>query len=289
MRMAPETTLAAENIAYAYGDITAVDHISFQIDRGEVLGFLGPNGAGKTTTLKMLIGLLSPQEGSITILGEDMVRNREKIQAQIGVCFEEKSLYEDMSAASNLKFFASLFGIKDLDTAGLLERVGLPEDRKDRVSNYSKGMKQRLMVARALVNRPQVLFLDEPTDGLDPVSSEAIRTVVMEEKARGVTVFLTTHDMMEADKLSDHVAFINEGEIAALDTPENLKHEYGKRVLKIRYHLEGELREEELPLEEEETGRRTQEILGSFDVLDMHTEEATLEDIFIQLTGKKLK
>jgi len=287
--MAPETTLAAEKIAYAYGDIQAVDHISFEIGRGEVLGFLGPNGAGKTTTLKMLIGLLAPQDGSITILGEDMVKNREKIQAQIGVCFEEKSLYEDMSAASNLRFFAALFGIKDLDTAGLLGRVGLSEDRKDRVSNYSKGMKQRLMVARALVNRPQVLFLDEPTDGLDPVSSEAIRKVVIEEKARGVTVFLTTHDMMEADKLSDHVAFINEGEIAALDTPENLKHAYGKRVLKIRYHSDGELREEELSLDEGETALRTREILQGYDVLDMHTEEATLEDIFIQLTGKALK
>jgi ABC-2 type transport system ATP-binding protein len=287
--MAPETTLAAEKIAYAYGDILAVDHISFSVGSGEILGFLGPNGAGKTTTLKMLIGLLSPREGSITILGEDMVKKREKIQAQIGVCFEEKSLYEDMSAAANLRFFASLFGIKDLDTTGLLERVGLPEDRKDKVANYSKGMKQRLMVARALVNQPKVLFLDEPTDGLDPVSSEAIRMVIMEEKAKGVTVFLTTHDMMEADKLSDHVAFINEGQIAAFDTPENLKHQYGKRVLKIRFHKDSELVEKEFPLDDSEVGRNVQEILADYDVLDMHTEEATLEDIFIQLTGKKLK
>jgi ABC-2 type transport system ATP-binding protein len=287
--MTLETTLAAEGIAYSYDKLIAVDHISFSVGMGEVLGFLGPNGAGKTTTLKMLIGLLAPQEGSITILGEDMVKNREKIQAQIGVCFEEKSLYEDMSAAANLNFFASLFGIKDLDTASLLERVGLPADRKDKVANYSKGMKQRLMVARALVNQPQVLFLDEPTDGLDPVSSEAIRTVVMEEKAKGATVFLTTHDMMEADKLSDHVAFINEGEIAALDTPENLKHLYGKRILRVRYHADGELLQEELPLEDERTGSRLQEILDGHEVLDMHTEEATLEDIFIQLTGKKLK
>jgi ABC-2 type transport system ATP-binding protein len=287
--MAGEASIIAEGIAYSYGKLLAVDHISFSVDMGRVLGFLGPNGAGKTTTLKMLIGLLAPQEGSITILGEDMVKKREKVQAQIGVCFEEKSLYEDMSAVANLRFFASLFGIKDLDTAGLLERVGLPEDRKDKVSNYSKGMKQRLMVARALVNQPQVLFLDEPTDGLDPVSSEAIRSVVMEEKAKGVTVFLTTHDMMEADKLSDHVAFISEGEIAAFDTPENLKHQYGKRILKIRYHADGELVEEEFPLDDRQAGRRIQEILAGYDVLDMHTEEATLEDIFIQLTGKKLK
>ena len=284
-----EATLKAENIVYSYGDILAVDRISFHIDQGEILGFLGPNGAGKTTTMKMLVGLLTPQEGTVSILGKDIVTKKEEIQGEIGVCFEEKSLYEDMSAAANLKFFASLFGIKDLDTAALLDRVGLPDDRKDHVSNYSKGMKQRLMVARALVNRPKVLFLDEPTDGLDPVSSEAIRSVIMEEKANGVTVFLTTHDMMEADKLSDRVVFINEGNIAACDSPDNLKHQYGKSILRMRYHSDGELVEEELPLEDEQAGGRIQEILASYDVLDMHTEEATLEDIFIQLTGKKLE
>jgi ABC-2 type transport system ATP-binding protein len=287
--MEPEATLKAENIVYSYDSILAVDHISFHIGQGEILGFLGPNGAGKTTTLKMLVGLLVPQEGTVAILGKDIVRDKGEIQARIGVCFEEKSLYEDMSAAANLRFFASLFGEKDLDTAALQRRVGLPDDRKDHVANYSKGMKQRLMVARALVNQPKVLFLDEPTDGLDPVSSEAIRSVIMEEKAKGVTVFLTTHDMMEADKLSDRVVFLSDGNIAACDSPDNLKHQYGKRILKMRYHKGGELVEEELPLEDMQAGRRIQEILASYDVLDMHTEEATLEDIFIQLTGKKLE
>jgi ABC-2 type transport system ATP-binding protein len=287
--MAEEIFILAEDITYSYNKNLAVDHISFDVGMGKILGFLGPNGAGKTTTLKMLIGLLAPQDGRIAILGKDIVKDREEVQSQIGVCFEEKSLYEDMSAAANLKFFASLFGIKDLDPAGLLERVDLPTDRKDHVSNYSKGMKQRLMIARALVNQPKVLFLDEPTDGLDPVSSEAIRSVVLEEKAKGSTVFLTTHDMMEADKLSDHVAFISDGKIAAFDTPENLKHQYGKRVLRIRYHKEGELIEEELPLEDAQAGPRIERILADYDVLDMHTEEATLEDIFIQITGKKLE
>lgn len=287
--MPRETPILVEDVAYSYDKLLAVDRISFQVEMGEILGFLGPNGAGKTTTLKMLVGLLAPQEGRIAILGKDIVRSKSEVQSRIGAYFEEKSLYEDMSAVANLKFFASLFGIKDLDAAGLLKRVGLSDDRKDRVSNYSKGMKQRLMIARALVNQPEVLFLDEPTDGLDPVSSEAIRTVILEEKANGVTVFLTTHDMMEADKLSDHVAFISEGKIVTSDTPDNLKHHYGKRVLKIRYHKDNKLIEEELPLEDKQTGRRIEEILGDYDVLDMHTEEASLEDIFIQLTGKKLE
>lgn len=175
-----------ENISCSYGDIKAVDGISFRIPEGQILGFLGPNGAGKTTTLKMLIGLLKPQSGRIIILGMDAAKEVEKYQARIGVCFEEKNLYEDMSAQENLRFFASLYGIKRPDVDGLLERVGLAANRRDRVSNFSKGMKQRLMIARALVNRPDVLFLDEPTDGLDPVSAEIIRDVILEEKNRGV-------------------------------------------------------------------------------------------------------
>jgi ABC-2 type transport system ATP-binding protein len=280
--------ISVENIAYSYDDKLAVDHISFNIGEGEVLGFLGPNGAGKTTTLKMLIGLLTPQEGQITILGMDAARDLKRIQAQIGVCFEEKNLYEEMSAVENLTFFASLFGITKLDTAALLKRVDLPLERKDRVMNYSKGMKQRLMIARTLVNRPKILFLDEPTDGLDPVSAEAIRKVILEEKARGVTVFLTTHDMMEADRLSDRVAFINDGKIAALDSPENLKHQYGKRILKVRYRADGAVQEEELALENRTIGQRIDEISSRHTVLDMHTEEATLEDIFIRFTGRTL-
>ena len=283
-----EAIVKVESVAYAYNGTLAVDHISFEVGAGEVLGFLGPNGAGKTTTLKMLIGLLPVQEGRVSILGMDITRQHKDVQSRIGVCFEEKNLYEDMSAAENLKFFASLFGVRDFDPDPLLERVGLPLDRRDRVSNFSKGMKQRLMVARSLVNRPDILFLDEPTDGLDPVSSKAVRTVVTEEKARGAAVFLTTHDMMEADVLSDRVAFINEGKIAALDTPDNLKHQFGRRVVKVRYYDGDELTGEELSLDEEGTARKVEDILAEHRVLDMHTEEATLEDIFIQLTGRRL-
>lgn len=284
-----EKVIEAKNIAYSYNKKLAVDHISFGIGKGEILGFLGPNGAGKTTTLKMLTGQLLPQDGEISVLGIDVQKDVRKIKSQIGVCFEEKNLYEDMSAVENLTFFASLFGIKNFDVKFLLKRVGLSVDRKDRVLNYSKGMKQRLMVARALVNEPQVLFLDEPTDGLDPVSAEDIRNVILEEKRKGVTVFLTTHDMMEADKLSDRVAFINEGKIAALDTPDNLKHQYGKRVLKIRYLEDKDVKEEEINLESEDIGRNIQDMLSKNNVLDMHTEEATLEDIFKLLTGRKLE
>ena len=218
-----QNAIIADNLTYLYGDLVAVDHISFSVARGEILGFLGPNGAGKTTTVKILTGQLKPKEGKATLLDMDVTRNVERVQAEIGVCFEETNLYQRMSAIENLKLFARLFGVTDFDGYALLKRVGLAGREKDRVENYSKGMKQRLMVARSLVSQPQILFLDEPTAGLDPTSSEAIRNIILEERKRGATIFLTTHDMMEADKLSDRVAFMNQGKIVALDTPHNLK------------------------------------------------------------------
>ncbi|HUV53355.1 MAG TPA: ABC transporter ATP-binding protein, partial [Dehalococcoidia bacterium] len=226
--------IVAEELTYWYGELVAVDHISFNVAEGEILGFLGPNGAGKTTVIKMLTGQLRPKAGKATLLGMDIAKNVEKVQGDIGVCFEETNLYEQMSAIENLRLFARLFGVQSFDAEALLRRVDLAGRGRDRVATYSKGMKQRLMVARSLVNRPRVLFLDEPTAGLDPTSSEAIRNIILEERERGATVFLTTHDMLEADKLSDRVAFMNQGKIVALDTPHNLKQQYGKRALKAK-------------------------------------------------------
>jgi ABC-2 type transport system ATP-binding protein len=226
-----EKSIVVENLTYRYGDLLAVDHISFEVTAGEILGFLGPNGAGKTTTVKMLTGQLRPQEGRAVLLGHDVARETQQVQSLIGVCFEQTNLYEQMSALDNLKLFAELFGVNDFDGYALLQRIGLAGREKDRVANYSKGMKQRLMVARSLVNKPEIIFLDEPTAGLDPVSSETIGNIILEERERGATIFLTTHDMWEADKLSDRVAFMNQGRIEAMDTPHNLKQKYGKRSL----------------------------------------------------------
>jgi ABC-2 type transport system ATP-binding protein len=282
-------TIVAENLTYHYGDLVAVDHIDFSVGEGEILSFLGPNGAGKTTTVKMLTGQLRPKEGSATLLGLDVVHHTEKVQAQIGVCFEIANLYEQMSAEENLVLFARLFGVKDFDATVLLQRVGLGGREKERVSTYSKGMKQRLMVARSLLNRPRILFLDEPTEGLDPVSAETIRNIILEERARGATVFLTTHDMVEADKLSDRVAFIDQGQIAALDTPHNLKQQYGKRALRAQVTgPEGKLTSLEIDLDEPGTAQSVRELFERQQVVTIHSEEASLEDIFIQITGRGL-
>jgi ABC-type multidrug transport system ATPase subunit len=279
--------LRAEDLRYAYGDRVAVDGVSLAIAPGEVLGLLGPNGAGKSTVIKMLSGQLPPGGGRIEILGMAMPADRTAIQARIGVCFEEKNLYPTLSGRENLAFFARLFGLHDADLDGLLDRVGLADRAGDRVSGYSKGMQQRLMVARALVNQPDVLFLDEPTAGLDPVSARAIRGLVREEAERGAAVLLTTHDMHEADELSNRVAFINEGRILASDVPEELKLAHGERSVRLRFRTSDGIEEEVVPLDGD-TGAALRELLEREGLLTVHTEEATLEDVFVAFAGRRL-
>jgi len=283
-----DPAIRADGLSFSYGDHLAVDGVGFTVAPGEILGFLGPNGAGKSTTIKMLTGQLKPDRGTVEILGYDGVKDRARIQPHIGVSFEEKNLYTEMSGKENLVFFGRLFGISDLEPGALLRRVDLADRANDRVSSYSKGMRQRLMVARSLVNRPEVLFLDEPTAGLDPVSARAIRAIVREEAKRGAAVLLTTHDMHEADELSDRVAFINEGKVLALDTPENLKLEYGKRAVRVRSRRDGEVVETVIALDEEGASRRVEEAVATEGLLSVHTEEASLEDIFVMFAGRGL-
>ncbi|MFA5015193.1 MAG: ABC transporter ATP-binding protein [Actinomycetota bacterium] len=284
-----EYAIIAEDLTYYYGDLIAVNHIDFKVARGEILGFLGPNGAGKTTTINILTGQMKPKGGRAILLGTDVAEDVKKVKGDIGVCFETTNLYEQMSAIENLNLFARLFGIKSFDAGKLLSRVGLEGRGKDRVETYSKGMKQRLMVARSIVNQPQILFLDEPTAGLDPTSSLAIHNIIIQERDRGATVFLTTHDMVEADKLSDRVAFMNKGKIVALDTPLNLKQQYGKRALNAKVLTPGgKLEDREIALDAADTPGSVKELFSNEKVVTVHSREATLEDIFIKITGRGL-
>jgi ABC-2 type transport system ATP-binding protein len=281
--------IEVQDLTYSYGDVRAVNGLSFSVAPGEILGFLGPNGAGKSTTIKMLTGQLPPESGEIRILEMGHARQREQIQARIGVCFEEKNLYENMTGEENLRFYASLFGIGNLDAGDLLRQVGLADRARDRVAKYSKGMRQRLMMARTLVNTPDVLFLDEPTDGLDPVSAQAIRTLIRKEAARGAAVLLTTHDMHEADELSDRVAFINQGRLYALDTPESLKLAHGRRAVKVRVRAGDGVEETTVSLDDAAAGEALKAAVASAGLMTIHTEEATLEQIFIEMTGRGLQ
>jgi ABC-2 type transport system ATP-binding protein len=209
-------------------EVTAVDDVSFDIQAGELFGLLGPNGAGKTTTVKMLTTLLIPTAGTATILGFDVVKRAEEIRKRIGFIFGgERGLYWRLSGVDNLRYFASLYGV-DPEVSKkripfLLELVGLQGRGDEKVGGYSRGMKQRLHVARTLLHDPEVLFLDEPTIGLDPVGAREFRQVILDLQSQKKTILLTTHYMFEADALCDRIAVINHGRIVALDTPGGLK------------------------------------------------------------------
>ncbi len=210
-----QNAIVAESLVYRYGSLTAVDGISFSVAEGEILGFLGPNGAGKTTTARMLTGQSRPHGGRALLLGLDVARETSAVQAQIGVCFEITNLYEQMTGIENLTLFGKLYGVRDLDAQALLRRVGLDGRGRDRVGGYSKGMKQRLMVARALVHRPRILFLDEPTTYLDIGQKYEMLELVRQVNRLGKTVVMVLHDLSLAFSYSHQVVVLEKGAIAA--------------------------------------------------------------------------
>ena len=263
----------------------AVSDISFSVEPGSIFGFLGPSGAGKSTIQNIMTGLLKLQTGEV-LYRERSVRELDKrFFNRIGVSFEQSNLYASLTGLENLRYYAALFSVPTIQPMELLERVGLREDANKRVSNYSKGMRQRLTVARALINRPDYLFLDEPTSGLDPRTAVSIRELIQEQKARGAAVFLTTHNMELADVLSDTVAFLYGGVIAACDTPEALKRRYGRRDVRVRYRENGEELERIFPLDDRAA---LTQFLTTADIVKLHSQEATLEEIFLQVTGREL-
>ena len=218
--------IEVKDLTRNHNGLCAVDKITFDVEPGEIFGYLGPNGAGKTTTIRMLTGQLRPTSGSARVMGCDVVAEREALKPLIGVVFDSQNLYERMSARDNLKFYARLYRVDKSRVEQVLEQVGLTQRAGDKLSKYSNGMKQRLLIGRALLHEPRVLFLDEPTRGLDPNIARDIREIVQELAAAGMTIFLTTHYMEEAEQLSRRVAIIDQGQIVALDSPENLIKEY---------------------------------------------------------------
>ncbi|MDH5481707.1 MAG: ATP-binding cassette domain-containing protein [Candidatus Bathyarchaeota archaeon] len=222
-----DNAIEVSNLTKYYGKLLAVDHVSFEVKSGEVFGFLGPNGAGKTTTLRMLTGLTKPTSGAAAVAGFDILRESTTAKEHIGLVPEVSNLYDEMSAWDNLIFAAQLYGVpkkeREKRTKESLELFGLYERRRDHVGNFSKGMKRRLTIAAALIHKPAIFFLDEPTTGLDVQSSRMIRNLIKELNEGGATIFLTTHYIEEADQLCQRVAIINQGKIVALDNPEKLK------------------------------------------------------------------
>lgn len=302
--------IEATELTKYYASFLAVDHISFDVKQGEIFGFLGPNGAGKTTTTKMLTGQTRPTSGTLTVAGKDMVRDSIEAKESIGVVPENSNVYDEMSAWNNLIFAAQLYRVpknkREKKAKELLELFGLYERRKDRAGVFSKGMKRRLTIAAALVHMPNLLFLDEPTSGLDVQSSRMIRNLIKDLNKTGVTVFLTTHYIEEADQLCQRIAMINKGKIVAVDSPEKLKASVEKhQIIEVSFDQTRNLEQKLSNLRDTEKVvqfgdkfrlhvRNTSEavpLLADFarenglKIVSINTLSPSLEDVFVEVTG----
>ena len=274
--------IEVEQLTRTFHTRTAVNHITFGVNKGTIFGFLGPNGAGKTTTIRMLTGQLRPTSGQGRVVGYDVLTQRDELKSCIGVVSEHQNLYERMSARENLLFMARLYGVARQRVDEVLQQVRLEDRAKDKIGTFSNGMKQRILIARAILHRPQVLFLDEPTRGLDPSIGQQVRNLIEELARDGMTIFLTTHYMEEADQLCDQVAFFDQGSIVALDTPKALKLAYGQRSVQVGLQDGSTIN---LALDDPVEGRQLGELAAAGRIQTIHSTEATLEDVFLQLTG----
>ncbi len=283
--------ISVKNLTFSYpqGRVQALKGLDFSVEPGEIFGFLGPSGAGKSTTQKILIGLLKGYQGNIAVCGKELRDWRSDYYERIGVGFELPNHYLKLTALENLNYFRSLYSGPSDDPQRLLEMVGLGEDGKTLVAQYSKGMRMRLNFVRALLHRPQLLFLDEPTSGLDPVNSRIIKDIIMQKKAEGTTIFLSTHNMNIADELCDRVAFIIDGSIKVIDTPKALKLRYGERKVRVEYRVNGHIEGEDFALDGLAGNRQFFNVLERNRIETIHTQETTLESIFIRLTGRSLE
>lgn len=277
--------IEANQLCKNFKDKAAVRSLSFSVEEGEIFGLLGHNGAGKTTTIRLLTGQILPTSGQCSVAGFNSATEQSLLKPIIGVVSETQNLYERMTAFENLALFAHLYGVKKKRVDEMLEFVNLQNRSKDKVETFSNGMKQRLLIARALLHKPDVIFLDEPSRGLDPTSAKEIRNAIKDLANSGATVFLTTHNMEEADDLCHRVAFIKNGELIALDSPQNLKLQHGKRMLSVTFANQENI---VIPLMDGKTLSQFFAQLDSKEIQTIHSQEATLEDVFINLAGREM-
>ncbi|MBE3000684.1 ABC transporter ATP-binding protein [Nocardiopsis sp. HNM0947] len=270
----------------ASGD--AVRQMDFTVAQGEVFGFLGPSGAGKSTVQRVLTRLLRSYDGHVRVLGRPLPAWGRDYYEHIGVGFELPAEFTRLTASENLEVFASLYRGPVADPAELLDRVDLEAAAHQRLNTFSKGMRMRLSLARALLNRPRLLFLDEPTSGQDPVRAARLREVIRAEADRGATVFLTTHDMRTAQDLCDRLAFVVGGRIAAIDTPDGFRRRYGRPGVVAEYTIGGRPFRRTFGLEDLGAGGELSELVTSGAVTTLHTREATLDDVFAAITEVRL-
>ncbi len=309
MKEASMHIIEAKGLTKYYGNLLAVNKLDFHVEKGEIFGFLGPNGAGKTTTIRMLTGILEPSAGTIKIFGYDMRKEKIKVREKTGIVPEMANPYIDLSALQNLKLIGGLYGMKKRDTRErsemLLKLFDLWDRKGQKARGFSKGMKQRLSLAMAMLPDPELLFLDEPTSGLDVMSAKMIKNVIRDENARGKTIFMSTHNMEDANELCNRVAIINRGKMVAIDTPEKIKKiDSAHMVIEVSldpFKFDGksighaekiEMMGDKAKIYTKDADAVIKEIVKyaesrGLKIISLSTQRPSLEDVFMHLTGGK--
>ena len=281
-----EKVIEIESLTKHFSDKTALDDLSFYIKQKEIFGLLGPSGSGKTTMIKILTGQMKPSTGSTSLLGIPSEKLKQKNTFQkVGIMTDNSGLYDRLTVKDNLKLFCKIFSVSENRIHRALELVNLGDEQNKKVALLSKGMKQRVLLARTFLHQPEILFLDEPTSALDPVNTQAIYSALKDMNRDGATIFLTTHDMVEADTLCDRVAFLNRGHIQLLGSPKSIKQRFADQTLTIE-SLDGL---EHVFESNEKDARHIYEMLRTNQVVSIHSNEPTLEDVFVKVTGSELR
>ncbi|WP_239441055.1 ABC transporter ATP-binding protein [Gordonibacter urolithinfaciens] len=277
------SVLSMEGVSLSFGDKRVLDGLTFSVARGECFGFLGPSGAGKTTTIKLLTRQLKKDAGRISLFGRPIENASDADYERIGILSDTSALYERMSIEDNLRLYAKIRGRGEGDIGRLLERMNLADDRKTLVKNCSKGMRQRAALLAALIHSPELLFLDEPTSGLDPAARAEVHRMLAELRSAGTTVFLTTHDMAEADSVCDRIAVLDEGRIAAEGEPQSLKLRYARNRVVVVTRTRGVVE----TAKDASAADGLRELFAAGEVLSIHSDEPNLEEVFLELTGRE--
>ncbi|BDB00558.1 ABC transporter ATP-binding protein [Clostridium botulinum] len=280
-----ENIISMKNVTKYFKENRALKNLTFSIEEGEIFGFLGPSEAGKTTTIKLLTSQLIPTSGEIKIFGKNVYSNKREIVKNIGILSDTSGMYERLSVLDNLMLFANINDVPKENILEILDRIGMKEAAKKEVKKLSKGMKQRLMIARAVLHKPKLVFLDEPTSSLDPGTTLEIHKLLRKLNDEGTTIFLTTHNMFEADKLCDRVAFLNDGEIVDIGDPQALKLKYTNDDIKI---ILKDGSKEIMVKNNPEGALKIKGWMEKGQLIAIHSMEPSLEKIFLDLTGREL-